>query len=160
MLVLYCIDTKIGEDWIKDMINRKGNLPIVYFWWHQLPDGSENTLTKMRRQLETVKFIPIYIKTDKNYYLLTAVDFENGNPITKLDENWNEKYELAWPWHLAVVEGCEDKLLEIFDEWERESWKNHIPRILFSVSSITKLEGKPQAIKSWNIHARLACIEI
>ena len=158
MLALYCIDSA-GEEWINDMINRKGQLPIVYFWWHQLPDGGETTLAEMKNQIKTVGFIPIYVKTEKNYYLLTAIDFKDGNPIIKLPNDWREKYELVWPWQLAT-EGCKDELLKIFEQWKEESWKNHIPRILFSVSSITKLENKPQAIKNWNIYVRLVPLKI
>jgi len=157
MLALYCADSKYGEDWLPDMQDMLERTPVVYFWRHQLPDGSMETVEKLREQINQVGFIPIYLKVKENYYLLIAIDFVLDATIEGIPDEWAKKYVLAYPLSLALKRHI-NKNREFLEKWSQHKWKGRKPRILFAVSSIQQIN--PPVGVNWALNTRCAVKQI
>ncbi len=146
MLALYCAD-RSALDWLEDMRDHLSRYPIAYFWWHQLPDGGEETLKKLKSQLDSVGFIPIYIKASEKYFLLISVDFVI-DPLNGIPDEWIEKYELNYPFQLALKRHINNNR-----EFLEKFFQDRGPRILFAVSSIQEIPA-PKVLDWDKIYVR------
>jgi len=165
MIALYCADSQ-ASFWVEEMRSLMGNKPVVFFWWHQSPDGREETVERLREQLKETGFFPVYVKSGSVIYAFTVVDFfyNGGKPILELPEGvrerWLKSYELAFPWQLAAA-GCREALAKVFEKWKEEE-KNSVttvPRILFAVSAVFEVP-EVEKIKDWAIYTRLGVVEV
>jgi hypothetical protein len=92
MIALYCVDSQ-ASFWVEEMKSLMGSKPIVFFWWHQSPDGREKTVERLRQQLKETGFFPVYVKSGDVIYAFTIVDFfyNNGKPIYEFSEEIKER---------------------------------------------------------------------
>ena len=138
-----------GEDWIEDMKNVICNndentncRPVLYFWWHQRPDGKDETLSLLKEQLKKCGFSPIFAKTKNKCYIFTAVDFivDPVENLSKIQSEWKSKY------FLHTWEKSKEELLQLIEKWIEEEQKKGkagrtaIPKVLFVISSVTQVD--------------------
>jgi len=116
--------------------------PILYFWWHERPEGKEKTLSILREMLKKFGFFPVFGRTSEGCYIFTVVDFIE-NPVENIEEikrKWGNKY------YLRLWGGDEEEIRKKVEEWKDEYRKRGergdrgYPRILFVVSSVSKVD--------------------
>ncbi|NIA12396.1 MAG: hypothetical protein GWP10_22445 [Nitrospiraceae bacterium] len=166
MLGLFFVDNE-GDGWISEMekilCSKECNgKPITYFWWHQRPIGTDETLTCLRKDLKELGFFPIFAKTKDKCYMFTVVDFI-VDPLEKLDEiqsEWGRKYCL-YEWGLPQNE-LKKKVKKWTEEKQKEGkvGKSANPSILFATSCVTEMDCSKQVFHVKNIRANLIPIRL
>ena len=165
MLGLFFVDNE-GSSWIDEMkkllCKQYNAKPILYFWWHQKPIGTDETLTCLRKELKKFGFFPVFAKTQDKCYMFTVIDFI-VNPLenlNKIHSEWSRKYCLH-EWSLP-----QDELKKEVENWIEEKQKegksgmSAIPRILFVVSCVTEMDCSKQVFCTENIRAHLIPVRL
>ncbi len=167
MVGLFFVDNT-GEDWIEDMKEiicnnekNKDRKPVLYFWWHQKPEGKDETLSLLREQLKKCGFFPIFARTRNKCYAFTAVDCI-VNPVenlSKIQSEWKSKYFLH-TWGKP-----KEELLQLIETWIEEKQKEGkagrtaIPGVLFVVSSVTEVDCSKEIFSTQGKRAHLVRVD-
>ncbi|SMO49649.1 hypothetical protein SAMN06269117_10716 [Balnearium lithotrophicum] len=165
MLGLFFVDNK-GSSWINEMNEVlygqecKGK-PVVFFWWHQKPKGTDKTLTYLQNELKKFGFFPIYAKTQDGCYMFTAVDFI-VNPLEnfeKIKSSWGKKYCLyKWSSQDEIKKDIESEIEE--KQKKDKTGITSIPKVLFVISCVIEIDCSKQVFHQENIRANLIPIEL
>jgi len=137
---LYFVDNNNAIKNTEEMIAHLKNKPCtLYFWWHQKPEGRDETLEALRKKLEKDGYFYIFaIQKGKCVGRYKVQDFfVLKDPYSdELPKNW-KNCAIAEIWFDS------EKRKETVEKWmEEHGKKGGTPKVVFKITEVKKLNSE------------------